>query len=204
MYKGFAAVAALALLAGCGGSEAVSDTNVVVSDDANMVVPAEDANAAMGNGAAVAPTGFQLGDDGLWLTLADGRTQRSGFGLSREIVVPMAARALGEPTDQGTNSECGAGPLDNVDYKDGLTLFFQDGRFVGWNLDGRVRTPYKTTKGIGIGSTLQQLRDSGDVAVQETSLGSEFAMGELYGLVTSNTPDGTITGLWAGTTCVFR
>jgi hypothetical protein len=204
MHKGFAAVAALALLAGCGGGEPVAETNVVVDSDTSMVVPAGDSNAAMGNGSAAAPTAFQLGDDGLWLTLADGRTQRSGFGVSREIAVPMIASALGPQTDQGTNSECGAGPLDNVDFKDGLTLFFQNGRFVGWSLDGRVPTPYKTTKGIGIGSTLQQLRDTGDVAVQETSLGSEFAMGELYGLVTSNTPDGTITSLWAGTTCAFR
>jgi hypothetical protein len=200
MPKRFAGLAMAALLAGCGGSTTVTETNVVV-DETNGIVAVT--NGTIGNGAEAAPS-LQLGDDGLWLALADGRTQRAGFGVSREIAVPMIATALGPQTDQGSNAECGAGPMENVDFKDGLTLFFQDGKFVGWSLDGRAPTPYKTTKGVGIGSTLQQLRDGGDVMVQSTSLGTEFTSRELSGLLTSDTPDATVTNLWAGITCAFR
>jgi hypothetical protein len=40
--------------------------------------------------------------------------------------------------------------------------------------------------------------------VQSTSLGTEFTAGEMSGLLTGDTPEAKITGLWAGTNCAFR
>lgn len=190
---GIAAAAALLVLAACGGPGEKAG-----SADANRA-------AGAGNSAHAEPAPpISLATDGLMATSTDGRSEHVMFGSPREMATAAVLSALGAPTGQGTNSECGAGPLDNVDFRGALTLFFQEGRFVGWNIDGRDSSPYKTASGVGIGTTLQQLRDSGDVAVQDTSLGVEFHLGDISGLLTVNRPDGTVTSLWAGATCVFR
>jgi hypothetical protein len=199
------AAGAVALLAGCGSQQASNVTTVVESQE-NVVVSTNEAvdNAVVANGTAATASTLILAADGLGVALADGRSQRAGFAAPRDLAVEIVAGALGKQTDQGTNPECGAGPLDNVDFAGGLTMFFQDGKFVGWDIDGRDGSPYKTGAGIGIGSTVQALRDAGDVAIQDTSLGVEFTAGEISGLLTANRPDGKITNLWAGTTCAFR
>jgi hypothetical protein len=201
MGRGYIAIGALVLLSACGGSPTVSETNVAVTSDANMVVPMGnegDGNAALGNESEVRPA-FGLAADGVTVG-----AQSIVFSTNREASVAAVQSALGAPTEQGTNPECGAGPLDNVDFAGGVTLFLQDGKFVGWSIDGRNGSPYKTAKGLGIGSTLEQLRAAGDVMVQATSLGNEFTAGEISGLLTTDMPDGKVTNIWAGTTCAFR
>lgn len=185
MRMRLAGVGLFLLLAACGGQQGNNVTATVETRETKNDAP------------------FQLAPDGVAVA-SGGSAQHLAFSTSREATVPAVTAVLGEPTGQGTNPECGAGPLDNVNYKGGLTLFFQDGKFVGWNVDGRDGSPHRTAAGLGIGSTLQQLRDAGDVAVQDTSLGVEFAAGDLSGLVTVNRPEGKITNLWAGTTCAFR
>lgn len=186
---------ALALLTGCQGNQGASNVTTVV-ETRNDVVTVETnvADGGISNGAAPVAV----------VTLAGDGVGKATFAMSRESAVPLVEAALGPHTGQGTNPECGAGPLENVDFNGGLSLFFQDGKFVGWNIDGRNGSPYHTASGIGIGSTLEQLRAKGDVAVQDTSLGVEFTAGEISGLASANNPDGKITSLWAGTTCAFR
>ena len=210
MTKGssFAAIAALALLAGCGEQEAppVNLVTVETSNDANVMVPdanAADEDAVAVNETAAAPA-LNLAPDGLSLVVASGSARHAGFGMARDVAVPMVSAALGKPTGTGRNEECGQGPMDTVDFKDGLTLFFQQGKFVGWDLDGRDKPAYTTAAGIGIGSTLKQLRDAMTVSVEESTLGHEFASGDLGGLLSAAAPDGRIEHLWAGSTCQFR
>ena len=205
MRKGIGVVGAAALLslAACGGDSANVTTNVetgdnVTTNDIGADIPPTNATID----SAAAPT-VQLAADGLALASSAG-SRHLAFNGAHDATVQAVTAVLGEPADQGTNPECGAGPLDSVDYKGGLALFFQDGKFVGWDLDGRDGSSLKTAGGIGIGSTLQQLRDAGDVAVQDTSLGIEFTAGEMSGLLTANRPEGKITSLWAGTICAFR
>ena len=200
MKTGFAALGALALLAGCGGGQTGGND---AGNAGAAVVNEEVPNAIVGNLADLPPT-LDLAGEGLTLVQGAGGSREASFSQSREMVVPLIASSVGEPIAQGTNAECGAGPMDNVDFNGGLTLFFQDGKFVGWSVDGRNPTPYMTSNGIGIGSTLEALRATGDVSVQETSLGVEFTAGAISGLLTANRPDGKITNLWAGTTCAFR
>ncbi|MCW3845771.1 hypothetical protein OF829_00860 [Sphingomonas sp. LB-2] len=206
-----AGIAALTLLAACGEAPppAVNITTVEVDNSTNVTVPepaAEPAgNAAVTNTAEAAAPAVALASDGLTIVLDSGSTRHANFGMARDVVVPMVSAGLGKPTGTGRNEECGQGPMDFVDFKGGLDLEFQDGKFVGWDVDGREKGGYTTMNGIGVGSTLKELRAAfGGVTAENTSLGDEFGAGDLGGLLTSLKPDATITHLWAGSTCQFR
>ncbi len=207
----FASLAALTMLAGCGeNAPPVNITTIEIDNGANVMVPGDNegesaTNAAAVNNAVEAAPALALAPDGVSIVLDSGSTRHANFGMARDVVVPMVSAALGKPTGTGTNSECGQGPMEMVDFKGGLDLEFQDGKFVGWDVDGREKGGYTTMNGIGIGSTLKDLRAAfGEVTVENSSLGDEFSAGDLGGLLTSLKPDATITHLWAGSTCQFR
>lgn len=199
--------AALALLCGCGSSDTGSNivTHVETDNDAEFVVPETSiANGAADNATAAATPALNVAPDGVTLVLENGSARHATFGMGRDMVVTMVSAALGQPTDTGRNEECGQGPVDTTDFTGGLSLSFQDGKFVGWNLDGRDKAPYTTASGIGIGSTLKQIRDAMAVTVETSTLGIEFQAGDLSGLLTANAPDGRVEFLWAGSICQFR
>ncbi len=208
----FACLAAFALLAGCGEKEA-SPVNIVTTNadagNAEIVVPAAADNAA-GNDAvadeadAAAAPAVNLAPDGLSLVSDSGSARHVTFGMARDAAVTAITTALGKPAKTGHNDDCGQGPMDSVAFKDGLSLAFQDGKFVGWDLDGRDKPAYTTAAGIGIGSTLKALRAAMTVTLEESSLGHEFAAGDLGGLLGGTTPDSRIEYLWAGSVCQFR
>ena len=104
------------------------------------------------------------------------------FGMSRSQLLELLEAFRG-PADGGTNSECGAGPLDYSAWADGLTLWFQDGRFAGWALDPRAAGVHATMSGIGPGSTRRELEAAYQVQVEETTLGTEFHAGGIEGLL---------------------
>ena len=122
------------------------------------------------------------------------------FGTPRDDVIQMLA-FLGKP-ETGQNGECGAGPLDFANWANGFGLFFQQGKLVGWNLipGGDVTT----ASGIGPGSSRADLEGPYAAKISETSLGAEFAAGELYGLLDGKGPSAKITYLWGGVSCNFR
>ncbi|MEZ0243358.1 MAG: hypothetical protein ACAH11_08295 [Sphingomonas sp.] len=207
-----AGMAALTLLAGCGEETPppVNITTVEVDNSTNITVPAGNAaepagNAAEGNSTAAATPAVVLAPDGVATVLENGATRRAGFGVSRDIAVPIVSAVLGKPVDTARNGECGQGPMEFVTFKGGLDLEFQDGKFVGWSLDGREKGGYTTMNGIGIGSSLRDLRGAfSGVTVENSSLGDEFSAGDLGGLLTSLKPDAKITAMWAGSVCQFR
>jgi hypothetical protein len=208
----FTGIAALTLLAGCGDDSPppVNITTVEVDNSTNVTVPTANeaepaANATVAANAVEAAPALALSPDGLTIVLESGSTRHANFGMARDVVVPMVTAALGKPTGTGHNDECGQGPMEMVDFKGGLDLEFQDGKFVGWDVDGREKDGYATMNGIGIGSTLKELRGSfSGVTVENSTLGDEFTAGELGGLLTSLKPDATITHMWAGSTCQAR
>lgn len=217
MTRIFTGIAALALLAGCGedAPPPVNITTVEIDNGANVTVPGDNAaepvaNAAVAANAVAAAPALALSPDGLTIVLDSGSTRHANFGMARDVVVPMVTAALGKPTGTGHNDDCGQGPMEMVDFKGGLSMQFQDGKFVGWDVDGRGADDskggsYATMNGIGVGSTLKELRGSfSGVTVENSSLGDEFAAGDLGGLLTSLKPDATITHFWAGSTCQFR
>ena len=122
---------------------------------------------------------------------------RIDFGRAQVGVIDTVTRLLGEgPTEIVTTAECGAGPVTAARWKDGLTLNFQDGAFVGWvNAD-----PDLAVAG-GFRAGMPRL-SMPPVSFQITTLGTEFGRGEVFGILTEG--DGAIRLLWAGTTCFFR
>ena len=122
---------------------------------------------------------------------------RIDFGRAQVGVIDTVSRLLGEGPDTiGTNTECGAGPVTSASWPDGLTLNFQDGQFVGWgNADPELA--------VAGGFRADQSRlEMPQVSFQVTTLGTEFARSDIFGILTED--DASIRLLWAGTTCFFR
>lgn len=149
----------------------------------------------------VAETRLGLNGQGLVLTDANGVVTRVKFGMSRQQT--MAALASRPEPGESTNSECGAGPIDFASWPDGLNLLFQEGKFQGWSLDERADS-LRLTNGVRIGTTLARLRKLGKVRLEKSTLGNEFTLGGVSGLVSSQRPTGKVTNLWAGLDCSFR
>ena len=188
------------LLAGCGGPEAepnAARTVVITGNDNELIVPVPRATA---NAAAAMEPVVALAPDGLGL----GAGRRARFGMPRAAVTGMLARILGSPIEEGDDQECGAGALSFASFRGGLGLYFEGGKFVGWDLDGRDGAQFATAAGLGIGATRKQLDAAGAVTIEDSTLGIEFSAGGLSGLLSSRDPDGEITNLWAGATCIAR
>lgn len=143
--------------------------------------------------------------DGEGLRLVDpdtGRTRPVAFGTPRsQTLNALAARGTAET---GTNTECGAGPLAWVRYRDGLTLQFQDDRFAGWSVDRAAKGKVTTMAGIGPGSTRAALEGAYAITLPDSTLGIEFAAGDMGGLLDGPGKDAKVTDMWAGVTCMFR
>ena len=145
-----------------------------------------------------------LAMDGDGLRLLNGTSVRLlPFGMRREALLAVLEPARGR-ADSGTNSECGAGPLDYAVWADGLTLYFQDGSFAGWALDERAEGAHATASGIGPGSTGHALDSAYAAKVEQSTLGTEFRAGNLSGILDGPGPEARVTALWTGVSCVFR
>ncbi|MDV3457598.1 hypothetical protein RZN05_11435 [Sphingomonas sp. HF-S4] len=193
---------AVALLAGCGDSGGEPDAApsvVMLGNENELIVP----RPAVANVAEVAVSALNLAPDGLALR-EDVATRPLRFGMARDAVTQAVAGAIGAPIEQGDSQECGAGPLAFASFRDGLGLYFQDGKFAGWDLDGRDGGGLVTAEGIGIGSTRKQLEAARKATVEDSTLGIEFAAGGISGLLSMRDPSGEITNLWAGATCIAR
>jgi hypothetical protein len=196
---------AAALLAACG-SEPSPDAAARSAPDSAVAAP-----AAAGNPADTQPPGPAAGRDAPAIVLAsDGLNvtggaapKRVAFGSPRAGVLADVGAVLGAPAEQGIQEECPAGPLHYAQYGAGLQLVFQDSAFVGW-FAGEGST-LRTAPGVGPGSTLGQLRSAHPgVTMEETSLGHEFAAGELYGIVADTSAAGAVQVVFAGINCIFR
>lgn len=147
-----------------------------------------------------------LSGEGLQLVSGGGSTALVPFGGSQDSTIKSISWALeataGAPT---VNEECPSGPLTFVEWPGGLTALFEDGKFVGWSLGHGDTTKITTVAGIGLGSTRAQLvAATPGTTIEETSLGQEFASGDIYGILDGSGPNAKIDALWGGTSCVFR
>lgn len=146
-----------------------------------------------------------LAPDGIRLVAPGGATRPLDFGMDQAETVVILDRVHGGAGKATTNAECGAGPVDFVQWPDGLSALFQDGKFVGWSVGTGGAKTLTTMNGIGIGSTRSELvAGFSGVTVQETTLGQEFDAGGLYGVLSGPGAGATIDALWAGVSCVFR
>lgn len=192
---------ALLLLAGCGSESSADDARTADADSTGSrsadASPADSASAA-----TVAPV-LALAPNGVEIARGADTRERIAFGAARDTVLARVGAMMRAPGEQAENAECPAGPLTTAKYPSGLQLVFQEGRFVGWAAESASGP--RTTAGIGPGSTLGQLRAAYPAAtVDESSLGMEFAAGDLYGIVTDSTAAGRVEILFAGINCIFR
>ncbi len=122
------------------------------------------------------------------------------FGTASADATRVLSAALGgAPVEQGVVVDCAA---EYARWDDGLTVWFADGRFAGWSLDrGSALT---TADGLGLGTTRSALEAAREITVTRSSLGAEFTVGELAGLLESDAADARIQHLWSGHTCIAR
>ena len=213
LHLAAAAAAAVLVMVSCApepdrqSNEAAPGLLAAPAAPAAPVLPAEPGQ----NAAATAPAPrtadrpkLAVEAEGLRLFVGPGGSARAlPFGTAREQLLAPLESYRG-PADGGTNSECGAGPLDYAVWADGITLYFQKGRFAGWALDERAEGAHSTASGIGPGSTRAELDAAYDAKVSESSLGTEFAAGGLSGVLNGTGSKAKITNMWAGVSCVFR
>lgn len=199
------ALLALGVLAACAPEPAKKVENKASGNEAAEIIvpPAHETNIA--NSSDIAPgVAVNLAPDELTLVLPNGSARHVAFGMSRAEATRMLKTALGNPIEEADNQDCGAGSLGYAAFRDGLSLYFEGDKFAGWDLDGRDSPKFTTANGIGIGMTRKALEAAGKVEVGETTIGQEFMMGDLSGLLSSGAPDAKVTNLWAGVTCIAR
>jgi hypothetical protein len=172
-----------------------------------MTAPARPAppSAAQPRPAAEQPR-LTVDPEGLrWFLPPNGSARPLPFGTAQADVISSLERVRGE-AGQGTNQDCGAGPVQYANWADGLSLVFQNGRFAGWGLDGRSRGAITTADGIGVGTTRSQLDDAigPPLQVRRTTLGTEFTAGSYHGLFDGPGDSARITDMWAGVSCAAR
>lgn len=163
---------------------------------------ADAAAESSGDASAEAASGdVVLAADGEGLRLVNaetGSTNLVPFGAPRGQVLAALDGAGGIQGESGSNAECPPGPLDFVEYAQGITVMFQDGGFAGWLSEEAGLT---TMNGIGVGSTAAEVAEANG-ELTETSLGQEFDIGGVYGIM--NEDASAVRILWAGANCFAR
>lgn len=198
-------VVVLVALAGCQSGGAAPPAPPVLP--APPPVEDDSAGGAAASPSAAGASEVALDLDGLRLVDPQtGSARPVAFGDAEGDVVRLVARAAGEPAGRGVNGECGAGPLGYASWPDGLTLWFADGAFAGWAVDGRSPGAERLTTmtGLGVGSTRADLERAYAADVGPSTLGTEFAAGDLGGVLDGSGPGARVTDLWGGVSCAFR
>lgn len=164
--------------------------------------------------APVADSGAVLALDGEGLrvfALPSGAARLVPFGEPRKEVVALVSRLRsGRDPEMAANRDCNATVATWP--ASGLQLWFTPdpgSRFVGWSVGGRAPADstiprLKTPSGIGLGSTRAALESVYVVRVARSSLGVEFSVGGVAGLLASERADAPIRNLWAGQVCLAR
>ena len=192
------------ILSGCTQTDPVG--NRTAANDTGSTAPENGAEEEKGD-TRQASTGMLLGlaPDGLQLVEASsGKTYPIPFGTPEKDAVDRVQKARGDVVDEGQNDECGAGMVGYANFNGNVSMLFQDGKFAGWSINEGGDTKVTTMAGVGLGSTRQALDKAYTVTVEESSIGTEFAAGDLSGLLSGKGPDARITDLWAGVTCIAR
>jgi hypothetical protein len=197
---GAALAVAVLGVAGCGDDDTVS------TDDSEQTttVPGSTTSAAVTTTSIVDDVQLLivLNQDGIGFTTENsGSVSRVDFGSDQKLTRDTVVKSLGTPVEELTQPQCGQGTVD-VSRWDDITLTFQDGLFVGWDVSrGSTLT---TADGIGLGSTLDELESSIGAAemVENSTLGREFTAGEYWGLLDET--DDVVDFLSSGVICVFR
>ncbi len=123
------------------------------------------------------------------------------FAAGEAEVRAALTSALGNPESEGPNEECGAGPMLFVNYPGELTVNFQEGRLIGWNLS-ESGEQIRVEGDVQVGTSADEAETaSGFATMTESTLGDEFSVGQHIG---GFIEEGSVEMLYAGTQCFFR
>ena len=139
----------------------------------------------------------RLRSDGL-LAEWPGHAAPLNFEQTNEAQAMKALEALGLPR-RSSNAECPAGPLDFMDWDNGLQLIFQDGKLAGWWASDKARG-IATASGLRPGSPRSAI---GTARIENTTVGKVFTVGEINGVLDEAT-ETKVDALWAGVACIFH
>ena len=149
---------------------------------------------------------IELRADGLVIAApeAGGSPVALDFGNPQDAVVEQLTMVFGGP-QFGTNEECGAGPMEFATF-DTIVANFQDGRFVGWMVNGpSERAVFTGPGGVRLGMAAADASELPSYEpLADSTLGEEFMLGDGEMLVSGLIEDSQVATLWGGTDCNFR
>ena len=127
------------------------------------------------------------------------------FAAGQNEVEAALTKVIGEPLGRNQNDECGAGPMVMTSFPGELTVNFQDGSLVGWNIgtapEGEA-AKIQIDADVSVGMPSEELaKAAGYTPIEGSTLGEEFALGDRMGGFVDN---GAVTMLYSGTQCFFR
>ncbi|MGK7891443.1 MAG: hypothetical protein AB4042_19105 [Leptolyngbyaceae cyanobacterium] len=194
--------------------EATSPEETGLADLEKIVdtIAAEDAIAP--DTEPVPQVALALATDGLQvITLQTGSIRTIPFEAEGDRTLQVVTQILGKPTETVESPECPAGPMTVTTWSNGLAINTTNQTFIGWTIRPQSQSQSQsqandqdltTVSGVGLGTTVGDLKAAYSVDIFESSLGTEFNVGTLSGIVSADQPDGVITNLWAGVNCIFR
>lgn len=127
------------------------------------------------------------------------------FAAGQNEVETALSKVLGDPVSRNEIDECGAGPMEMTSYSGELTLNFQSGSLVGWNIGSAPEGEGENIQvdaDVTIGMAADDLAAAfGYTPIEGSTLGEEFALSNtMGGFVDSD----AVSMLYAGTQCFFR
>jgi hypothetical protein len=194
-------------IAGCS-PDPVADPVAVPEVESAMPAPPLPATTSLSgsvkSSTVSSPPRLSVDGEGLrWFLQPSGTAHPIPFGRPQAEVMASLEARRGVATE-GTNENCGAGPVLFATWQDGLSLVFKDKRFVGWGLNSHAAGAIATAAGVGPGSTHAELEAAYNATVSKTSLGQEFSAGDLHGILDGASSRARITDMWGGVSCAAR
>lgn len=207
----------MVLTVGCGSGDprppALPPAEVPVTSSAVMdSAPAAPVETEVMAGDAAARVA--LDGEGLrWVELPSGRTRLLAFGAPAGAVEAALVDVWGPWRERMPIPDCGAEPPTQLTWANGIAVLMVDSVFAGWSASqprpavakpGAAGSEVQTMAGLRVGATRTEVEDAYSLAVRETTLGTEFEAGGIFGVFDDAAPDASVTSLWAGRACIYR
>ncbi len=213
--KRWLCVLSVALLAGCGASDpparAEAPAEAVPPPAAADPVPATNPDTA---GAPPPGPAVRVALDGEGLRLVEtpsGRTRLLAFGTPAQVAQDALTRAWGAAAEPAELPDCGAEPPTQLAWPNGMRVLLVNGAFTGWSASrpasGAEPLPgaaVQSMAGLGVGVERTEVEGAYALQVRQTTLGTEFEAGGIFGVFEDATPDAEVVSLWAGRACLYR
>lgn len=126
------------------------------------------------------------------------------FGTAQAELISAITAIRGRPTEVGTNPDCPTGAVQFAAWGP-FFVHFDEGRFVGWVLDGATNPPITNDRGLAVGVRRDALDADAEIVVDtESTLGAEISVDGIGAILESAAPNARIQTLFSGITCFAR